>query len=219
MNPLQEYISENPGITISSKRHEPGCGQCILELCSQALGKDWTDDPYDLELPDIRALNDAAWSSDAMRTEHMLRVGVAVWPWREASRGQQQLFIDRLAELTIRRVLPPVLREARLNDVADRCEREGNKEAAEAATNAARSADNAALAAAYIFADKAAIAAARAALAADNAVLYAAFVTAYAAAREAASAAARAARATTNPDAILIIACDCWVEASKELAK
>ena len=121
MNPLQEYVTENPDITLSQGMHDPECGQCILELCSLASGVDWTDDPDFLELPDIRSLNDAAWSSDATRTQHLLRVGVAVWPWREANRWQKQDFAKRLAELTIKRVLPPILREAGLDDVADRC--------------------------------------------------------------------------------------------------
>jgi len=46
-------------------------------------------------------------------------------------------FVQNLAEQTIRRLLPPVLRQIGLNDAAERCEREGTREAANAARNAA----------------------------------------------------------------------------------
>jgi len=54
----------------------PDC--CIMELISLARGEDWTDEPEDTEDigSPVRALNDSDWSTDAMRTLHVLPLGV-----------------------------------------------------------------------------------------------------------------------------------------------
>ena len=202
MNQLEQYLDGNP-TTLTQGRHvNPECGACILEVCSQALHMEWTDAPMLLDLPDMRPLNDAAWPSDEMRTQYLTRVAVAVWPWRDATADQRRKFARRLAELTIKRVLPPVLLAAGLKAEAERCKAEGTEDAARAASypaNAARAAH-----------------AARAAYAANAA--YAAAHAAYAAAPPAAAAAAAAADAAADAaDEVeaLTTACDCWVEAAE----
>ena len=132
MNQLEEYFKANPVILKKGVHKSPECGACILEVCSVVLGVDWTDDPTALNLPDIRGLNDARWSTDELRTEQMMRVGVAIWSWRDASNEQKTRFARKLAELTIRRVLPDVLESVGLREEAKRCREEGTAEAADA---------------------------------------------------------------------------------------
>lgn len=200
MNELEQYLSENPTATLTEGGHDsPECGACILEVCSLAMGVEWTDDPERLNLPDIRPLNDAEWSSDTLRTQHLTRVGVAVWAWRTATEGKKATFTRRLAELTIRRVIPPILNAAGLTDEAERCRKKGTADAVRAAANAAYYDRDAARAAAR--------AAANAARAAANAAYYA---------RDAANAANAPKR--LNADDILIAACDCWIEAAQVLS-
>jgi len=138
MNALENYIQNNKNIILKVGSHkDSSCEQCILELCSAVLGKKWTDNPRILGLPDLRPLNDAHWTSDKIRTEQMLRVAVAIWPWRESSVEKKISFSRKLAELTIRRVLPLVLREANMPNQALTCEQEGTGEAAASAAKAA----------------------------------------------------------------------------------
>lgn len=208
-NGLTDYIASRPVTLTSGKHNSPERGMCILELCSLALGIEWTDSPDILGLPDIRRMNDAKWCDDETRTREMLRLGVAIWPWRTATDEQRFLFVSRLAELTIRRVLPPMLRNAGLNVEADRCESEGTENSAyivRSAVTAAAVAHSATIA--YIV---------RAAASAAYAASAASATTRAAAARAAAYAAAAASNAGSKD--ILIIAIDCWVEAAAELTE
>jgi len=72
-------------------------------------------------------LNDANWSSPAARADGLYDLGLALLGTSAIDRVE---FARRLAEGTIRRVLPIALRAAGLKKEADRCEEEGTMESA-----------------------------------------------------------------------------------------
>ena len=129
------------GVLLRGQHTEDGQA-CALEVASVVRGVVWTDDPRTVGLPDLRALNDAAWSTDAMRTEHMVPVIEALWDWSAWTDERRRRVVARVAERTIREILPIVLRQAGLNDEANRCAEEGTADAADAAYAAARAADD-----------------------------------------------------------------------------
>jgi hypothetical protein len=185
---------------------KPVAGQmCVEAAVCYALGLPHGDNPGCVS-PALRSikitLNDKAWSSPQARAEGLLRLAVA----QLGSAGvlDNKEFMRRVADMTIRRIVPIALRAAakrnqkhaaKLEAAAVRCELEGTREAARAAAAyAAAAADAAADAAAYAAA--AADAAAYAAAAADAAAYAAAYAAAAADADAAAYAAADAARDT-----------------------
>lgn len=144
---------------------------CIEGAIALACGGDlsdsppcvhWADRAYSIEV------NDAGWSSPSARAEALLPLALAQVGTAGADRTE---WARRVAEGTIRRVLPLALRTAAtadgmpadhaasLRNAADRCEREGTESSAKAAYAVARDAGAA----------RAAEAAARAAWAAGSA--------------------------------------------------
>jgi hypothetical protein len=128
---------------------------CVEAAICLALGLPLGDDPPCVA-PAVRAfkiaLNDGPWSSPEARAAGMRALAYA----QIGTRGQldEKKWVTRVAELTIREVLPPILREIGLEKEAKRCELEGTPEAAWAAA-AARAAEAAwAAAAARAAADK-----------------------------------------------------------------
>ena len=121
-------------------------------------------------------LNDASWSSELARAEGLRDLGLALLGTKDID---GKVFLLRLAEATIREVVPVFLRRAKLEDAAKRCEAEGTAESARSARkDASASSPDAAYAAA---AAAAAADAADAAAAADAS--YAAADASYAAYR------------------------------------
>jgi hypothetical protein len=152
---------------------------CIMACLNLACGGSLTDAA---ESPCVllaaaafaRSLNDSNWSSTRTRADGLRDLGLALLG---TSGIDGATFARRLAEGTIRRVLPIALRAVGLGKEADRCEAHGSRESARAAASAARAADSAAAYAAY--------SAARAAAYADSAAAYAACAAANSAARAA----------------------------------
>ena len=172
---------------------------CIEAAICETLGLKHSDDP-ECVAASVRAfkivLNDSNWSSPEARAKGLRDLGLA----QLGSKGvvDDKEFVARMAEKTIRVLIPKLYRELfagnkTLQDVADRCEKEGTKEAAAWAAEAAAA-----------WAAEAAAAAARAARAASWA------------AREAAWAAREAARAS-NSDAYLILSANLALETLREL--
>jgi hypothetical protein len=164
----------------------PGLGTresaCVMAALNLACGGGLTDAAASpCVLPAAAAfaigLNDARWSSPAARASGMHDLGLALLGTADIDRAT---FVGRMAEGTIRRVLPIALRAAGLAEHADRCEREG--------TQAAASAAYAAAADAYAVSSASAYAASAAARAARAAAAYAASTAARAAASAAAAA-------------------------------
>ncbi len=157
------------------------------------------------------ALNDAQWSSPQARATGLRALGIAQIGSRDVVDDQE--FSLRLAEKTIRHLIPRLFREIAPNNeammaAADRCEREGSKEAAGAAARAAEAAwATRAAAEAAAWAAEAAWAAWAAAEAAEAAR------AAEAAARAAAEAAARAA----STDVYLLLSAALALETLREL--
>jgi hypothetical protein len=184
---LDNYLDRG----LSAGVGEPDKQVCVEAAICLALGLPLGDDPPCVA-PTVRAfkiaLNDGPWSSPKARAAGMRALAYA----QIGTRGHldEKKWVTRVAELTIREVLPPILRQVGLEKEAKRCEEEGTEEAAaEAATEAARAARAAARAA-----RAAAWAAARAAAEAATEAAWAARAAAWAAAR-AATEAAWAARA------------------------
>jgi hypothetical protein len=181
---------------------EPNGQMCIEAAISQACGLPFNDEPSCVE-PVIRsykiALNDKEWSSPEARAKGMYDLGIA--QLGSAGTVDPKAFVTRLAELHIRELVPAVFREVlskhpKCMEAADRCEKEGTREAAYAAYAAANAyaADYAAASAAdYAYAaDYASSAADYASSAADYAYAAADYAYAASAAAYAHSAAAYA---------------------------
>jgi hypothetical protein len=188
---------------LSSGMGKPVPGEmCVEAAVCYALGLPHGDKPPCVS-PAVRSfkirLNDAAWSSSAARAAGLRALAVA--QLGSAGAVDDIAFASRVAELTIRRVLPPLLRAKGFVAEAKRCEDEGSKEAAYAAAASAY-----ADAYAYAYADAAAYAYAYAAVAAAAA---AADAAAYADADASAVAAAAA-------DSYLLIAAEIGLQALRE---
>jgi len=178
---------------------EAGGQMCIEAAASVLAGEPFSDEPTCVSFA-VRAygvsINDAPWSSPAARASGLRSLLLA----QLGSDGIDGVeFAHRLAELTVRELLPRLLREVIPGDravieAATRCEREGTSEAARAAAEASAATYRAA--ASYA----AAAAAAYRVAAAANAAYYAAEAASYAAinASFAAEDAARAAAAAED---------------------
>jgi trimeric autotransporter adhesin len=151
---------------------------CVMAALNLACGGSLTDSAESpCVLPTAAAfaigLNDARWSSLTARASGMHNLGLALLGTADLDGAT---FVKRLAEGTIRRVLPIALRAAGLTEHADRCEREGTRASAASAAAAVTVASAAAYASAAASddsaasgADSAAYAAAYAAYAVDAA--------------------------------------------------
>ena len=175
------------------------------------------------------SLNDRNWSSPQARAQGLRDLGLA----QLGSLGvvSDVEFVFLVAKKTIQRILPPLFRSfhrAEFDLVAERCEKEGTKEAAYAANAAymaayaASAATNAAYMAAYAASaatNAAAYAASAATNAATNAAANAAYMAVNAAAHAAAHAAAKAvnAAATPTPDFYLLLSASIALETLREL--
>jgi hypothetical protein len=206
-----QYIKRRlKGGVLRQGAHEPNGEACALEARSQALGLQWTDDPVQTQFPDIRPLNDAWWESDAQRTEHLVPVIEALWDWPQWDKARQQRFAERLAERTIREILPPALETAGCKAEAEACRKDGDEKSARAAkvaaTSAATDAANVAAASAAAYAT------------ATRAAKVAAYATAANAAAAAANVAAYATAAAYAAGNSLIFACRIWRECAEESA-
>jgi hypothetical protein len=201
---------------------QPG-NMCVEAAVCYAMGLPHGDNP-DCVAPALRALkitlNDKSWSSKEARAKGLRRLAVA----QLGSKGalDEKEFIQRVAELAIRKSVPIALRAAAsvqteekhklaLEAAAVRCETEGTQaDAARAAAYAADAAADAAdaAAAAAAAAARAAAYAARAAAAAAYAAAAAADAAAAAADAAAAAADAAAAAADAAADAAAAAARD-----------
>src|ERR1700689_2390651 len=140
---------------------------CIEAAICETLGLEHSDDPECVSAA-VRSfkirLNDSRWSSPIARANGLRDLGLA----QLGSLGivNDKEFAKRLAEKTIRILVPALIRDLFPNDpklleAADRCEKEGNESAANAAAAAyaAYAANANAAAAAYANAANAAPAA------------------------------------------------------------
>ena len=187
---------------------------CIEAAICAVLDLPHGDDPQCVA-PAVRrykiALNDKRWSSPVARAKGLRDLGLA----QIGSRGvvDDVEFAKRLAERTIRVLLPKLFRQLnkpRFAEAANRCEREGTTESAREARKVAA----AAYAAAAYAADAAADAAAYAAAAAADAA-YAAYAAA--AAADAADAADAAAAYAAAYDTYLNLSASLALDVLREL--
>jgi hypothetical protein len=210
MNEITREVAEkvvsvvNAGLVSGLGRPEPG-QMCVEAAVCYAMGLPHGDNPTCVS-PALRrlkiGLNDRAWSSPRARAQGLRRLAVA----QLGSAGvlDDREFVRRVAEMTIRRVVPVGLRAAakknpafadRLEAAAVRCEQEGTREA----SRHAREIADAASAAAYASAAYA------------DAAAYAAYAAAADAAAYAADAAANAASAADRTRDRVLAAYAEWV--------
>ena len=180
---LQHVLDTYDNGVLSTGTHKPDDGlYCALECVSLAQGIRWrddgtedgildiptrrkifTDNPTALGMPDIRAINDARWSSDALRTATMLPLISVLSDWSQWSSMRQRRWAEIVSIETVKQIisqLPGLPDSVRLQ-----CKQADTLKSARAAANAAAyAAHTAANAAAY---------AAYAAYAAAYAVAYA----------------------------------------------
>jgi len=92
--------------------HTPNGQACLLEAAHAVLEEPWSDAPT--HWPDLRPLNDACWSSAAVRTQHLVPVLEAYWEWGEWSSSRRQRVIAQVCLLTVTRLIAelPGLEEA-----------------------------------------------------------------------------------------------------------
>jgi hypothetical protein len=195
------------GLTEGQGEPTPG-KMCVEAAVCYALGLPHSDDPpcVSRALRAVKiALNDGPWSSDTARAAGMRNLAVAQLGTRDTL--DDVAFTQKLAEMTIRKIVPRALRyaakihhqelhRAAMEEAAKKCEAEGSSYAASAASDAASDAASAASYAASDAASAASYAASDAASAASYAASDAASDAASYAAR-AASAASYAARAAS----------------------
>jgi hypothetical protein len=211
------------GLTEGQGEPTPG-KMCVEAAVCYALGLPHSDDPpcVSRALRAVKiALNDGPWSSDTARAAGMRNLAVAQLGTRDTL--DDVAFTQKLAEMTIRKIVPRALRyaakihhqelhRAAMEEAAKKCEAEGSSYAASAASDAASAASYAASDAASDAASYAARAASAASYAARaaSAASYAASDAARAAsaASYAASAASDAASAASAKDAELTLFAD-----------
>jgi hypothetical protein len=210
---LEEVIAARGGVLKSGTHTDPAGECCILEAVSICQGIPYTDSPEATGMPDLRPLNDALWSSDLLRTHHMVKVASALADWWEWSNDRQQRWAKQVAIQTVRQIVSglPGLMDA----IRESCRKASTlSEAAEAAARAAEAAE-AAEAAAWA-AEAAARAATWAAMAAARAATWATWAAAEAAAEATWAAAEAAAEAAEAADKPLITACAIWIQAATD---
>lgn len=97
-HPIVDTLNQLTNGRISKGHHAEASGKaCILDCISKARGVAWTDSPEKLDMPDIRALNDA-YVSDEVRSIDMVRLGVALWDYPAWPVARRVRFVTRLAE-------------------------------------------------------------------------------------------------------------------------
>ena len=154
---------------LSAGLGKPIPGQmCVEAAVCFAMGLPHSDDPGCVaqSVRELKInLNDRPWSSKQARAEGMRRLAIIQLGTKDTLNEAE--FTKRLAEASIRKIVPKALRAAltlfkagssqreALEEAAKRCETEGTKDAARAAADAARAAADAAAYAADAAADAA----------------------------------------------------------------
>src|SRR3990167_876939 len=106
---LQSVLDTYDKGVLSHGAHKAKDGAyCALECISLARhnGRDnFTDDPIQLGMPDIRPLNDGPWSSDSARTKTLLPLLAALSDWALWSKKRQQVWSEYVCIGTVKHLL------------------------------------------------------------------------------------------------------------------
>ena len=137
LHPFEQVLQEQFGGVIRVEEQDGAA--CALEAASVARGREFSDDPKVAGLPTLWPLSDGycIWPDDRTRTKHIVPVVKALWGWPQWSRKQKAAWKRRVAERTVREILPFVLRPIGLESEADFCVRDGTEKAALDASAAA----------------------------------------------------------------------------------
>lgn len=119
-HPIVDTLNRCFSGRIAGGNHAENEGKaCILNIVSKARGVKWTDSPEALDMPDIRALNDA-YASDETRSIDMVRLGVALWDYPSWPVDRRVRWAQALAARTVELFgsgLPPERGDALLTKV------------------------------------------------------------------------------------------------------
>lgn len=154
VHPFDKVLYQQFGGVIQAGQHEDyRDAACALEVASVARGRGLSDNPVDAGLPTLWPISDGLgiWPDDQTRTKYISPLVKAFWGWPQWSKRRRAAWKRRVIERTIQEVLPFVLRTIGLETKAELCEREGTREAADAARTAADEAVTAAHSAADSF--------------------------------------------------------------------
>lgn len=137
MHPFEQVLHKEFGGVIRVEEQDGAA--CALEAASVARGHGFSNDPDDAGLPTLWPLSDGycIWPDDRTRTKHIVPLVKALWGWPQWSRKQKVAWKRRIAERTVRELLPFVLRPIGLESEADFCVRDGTEKAALDASAAA----------------------------------------------------------------------------------
>ena len=235
-----EFVESRFGGVLTKGGHTPDGAACALEAWSQFIrphtwtddgipvyaddGKaTWTDNPETLRIFDIRGINDAAWKSDAQRTEYMVPLTIALAGSLDWPQSRQQAVVEQVVREFGRQLiaeLPGLTAKIRAQCRAATTMEECHAAAASASARYAASYASYARAASYACdAARAASHAARAASHAASAARAASYASdAARSASDAARSAARAASAASSASAddVLKTACAIWIKAAQD---
>ena len=102
---LQYVLDTYDNGVLSTGAHKADEGlYCALECVSLARNngrKNFTDNPIAVGMPDIRAINDAYWSSDALRTKTMLPLLAALSDWSTWNTARKVRYVTRISIRTV----------------------------------------------------------------------------------------------------------------------
>lgn len=99
---LQAHLDRLDDGVLRYGAHKPGREFCALEFKSQVDELEWTDNPYTLQFPDIRPLNDLfPPSADRERTAALLPLMAALWDWKEWTPEKRKVWVTRVAIRTV----------------------------------------------------------------------------------------------------------------------
>ena len=114
---FETTLADRFGGVLLNGKHDPDGQACLLEAAHVSIGEAWSDAP-DL-WPDLRNLNDAPWSSDALRTTHLMSVLRAYWYWSLWPNEKQVAVMQRVAILTVQFLIAEL--PALPDDIRTRC--------------------------------------------------------------------------------------------------
>jgi hypothetical protein len=211
-HPFLMALYEGFGGVLSKGQHQPDSPEaCPLEVAHVAVGDEWSDEPN--RWPDLRPLNDA-FSSDALRTQHMVPVMLAYWDWADWSPRRQLCVMAQLTLETVRQLVAelPGVPEA----IRERCRQSTTLATAERAARAAVEAEEGRgwPAAETAWAVRAAAEGEEGRRWAAEPEIWVTQAAAWAACHIA-RAAARAAEVVDDGDTVLIRACQLWLAAAQ----
>lgn len=104
---FEKTLRERFGGKLGRLSHKENLGEaCVIECANASIGNPWSDFPG--KWPDVRVLNDAAWTSEDERALHMSRLMRAYWDWSEWADERLSIVVDTIITLTVRQLIADI---------------------------------------------------------------------------------------------------------------